>query len=76
MMPHNCLYVGFILVETKKSDCRNQEGNRSFSPRTRGMCFIGGYSSQVAPQRCPLRLTANRFNMSLSDSGCKSTAFF
>lgn len=28
-----------------------------FFPHTCGMCFSSGYSSKVAPLRCPLRFT-------------------
>ena len=50
------MYVGFILKNEKERRPEIGKGLRSFSPRTRGMCFCSGYSSRVAPLRCPLRL--------------------
>lgn len=37
---------------------RNRDGHLSFLPHICGMCFSAGYSSNVAPQRCILRLPA------------------
>lgn len=40
----------------------------SLSPRTCGMCFCSGYSSRVAPLRCPLRFTGASMSFSNSDA--------
>lgn len=37
------------------------------------MCFSSGYSSRVAPQRCPLRFTGRSMLASISDFECKGT---
>lgn len=63
-------------IKRKERSPEIGEGDRSFLPHTCGMCFSAGYSSRVAPQRCPFRLPAEVIQYVFSDFECKGTAFF
>lgn len=74
------LHIGCCKLSSKKESPADVIGFMIplGSPRrhTWRMCFFGGYSSPVAPQRCRLRLPPKlSWYVNVSDYGCKGTAF-
>ena len=63
-------------IKRKERSPEIGEGDRSFLPHACGMCFTAGYSFDVVPQRCTVRLPAVVVNTSFPISSAKVLQFF